>query len=554
MGASSAVSKEIYLLVGTQGTDKAKADLQEFDRSVKKSTDAAKDNAAGATRLAEAWKRFGDVKEKVGRVIERFGFALSAIPGFVGLIGGTISGVIDTFKAFGEAIDLNAKHEKAMKEATERTNVALAAQKKHLQEIADVQFGAFSATRNRVASVAGVDPSSMSPAQLATSERLAQRQEELTLNRNAKEREYVAILREQSAIVAQARSAGNILQQSVLLSQAERSGVRRRQVESELRQYREQQVSIEREIRSAGGAGLSDRGAAPSKKAEDDGKTKALVAAIAARVAAYVGALAEEKKAQDAAMSAADKAAADYRKKQEDDFRSAADLYRQQQEWVAQQRERLYGEGKDAGAKGGMFALIGENDVDKIRGIQDAIHEGITRPAQIARDATAELGAGLADAAAASILEGKSFKAASNEVLKSITRKALAMAIFEGAAALASLAILDFRGAALHGQAALMYGGVAAVAGIGAAATGGVGASKASGGGSSSAGASSNVGAARANTNSASGGSGGPTVYNFVVNYNGIRTSTRDHEDLIRMLNSQAGRNGAAKIDRRLVA
>lgn len=561
MGASAqAATKEIYLLVGTQGADKAKADLVDFDRAVKKTTDSAKDQAKSTDKLSDAWERLGKIKEKTNQALEKVGFALAGVSLAMGGAIGIVGNVVTVFGDFIESITHAEEREKKLKDSIAATNQKIIEQKKHLQEVADLQFGSFNAARGRLASMAGVDTSAMSPRQLAAAEALAQRQDALTLSRNAKEREYVEILREQAALQARARSLGdvtqgNVIQAGALFNQARLSGQRRAAAESALRQYREQQVEIEREFRRVAGADLNAPGAAGGGAAKDDGQTKALVDAIRDRIAAFVNGLFEEKAARDKLFAASDKAAAEFRKKQEDDFKASADLYRQQKEALAKRQEEAYSAGKEAGGSGGMFAFIGEdlgaqNAADKIRGIQDAIHEGITRPAQIAKEATDQLGHGLADAAAAAILEGKSFKAAANEVLKSVARKALAMAIFEGAAALASLAILDFRGAALHGQAAATYGIVAGVAALGASATGGL--RSGSGGGSSSGGT--GVGAPKANTNGSGSGSGGATVYNFQVNYNGIRTSTRDHEDLIRLLNSQAGRNGAAKLDRRLVA
>ena len=131
------------------------------------------------------------------------------------------------------------------------------------------------------------------------------------------------------------------------------------------------------------------------------------------------------------------------------------------------------------GASEAEFAwanFVDNAEPDRLKAIGDAIHENIAKPTQIAADALKDLANGFAQSTAAAIYEAKgldAWKRLTNEFLKELSRKAAASAIYEGAAALASLAIGDVPGAALHGKASLAYGVVAVGFGIGAAATGG---------------------------------------------------------------------------------
>lgn len=204
---------------------------------------------------------------------------------------------------------------------------------------------------------------------------------------------------------------------------------------------------------------------------------------------------------------------------------------------------------QDAVASGGMLAFLNAQidgaDESKIRAIGDALHEGIVTPMSIAADAASGFGHAMADAAAASIFEGKSIKKATNDVLKQIARRATAMAIFEGAAALASLAIGDFKGAALHGKAAATYGIVAVVSGVGASATGGV-----FDGGSAQTPTAAGVNTPRTSTDGRVGG----TIKNvFYISNNGLRNRREDQDFIFDLMNHNAGVEGGPSLDPRIL-
>lgn len=138
--------------------------------------------------------------------------------------------------------------------------------------------------------------------------------------------------------------------------------------------------------------------------------------------------------------------------------------------------KKMYGEWQQAASFSQQVEakLFGDADTEKIKAIGDAVHESITKPMEIASEATSDLVAGMSEAAAAAIIEGSNFQKAANLIFRSLAKRALGMSLFEGAAALGSLAIGDVTGAGLHGKAAVAYGVAAGVFAIGGALTGGL--------------------------------------------------------------------------------
>lgn len=96
-----------------------------------------------------------------------------------------------------------------------------------------------------------------------------------------------------------------------------------------------------------------------------------------------------------------------------------------------------------------------------------------------------QFGQGIAASAANAILFGESFTKGVNQAMKALAAQALAQSLFEGAAAVGSLAMGNIPAAIKHGEAAALYAGVAAFAALGAAATGGL---RSGGGGAGAAG------------------------------------------------------------------
>lgn len=563
MGTTLA-TKEIYLRVITEGTEKAKADLRGTEETVKRTEKSLKEAGNATGGFGDALNRLGKVKEAVNQKMEAFNFLTQTLTfalggGLVGAIGGAISGIIDLGKAILPVID----YDKLLEDQLKKTNEAVAERAKKAKELADLQFSIYESGRAKVASAVGVAPEALSGSGLEKSFEVGRKQNEIQFNRNALERELNDLLLERRAIQTKGEFISDpfSIPAAALLNQANRVGARIRTVEANLRRLRREQGDLDAEVRRFGGGGsggsAGKAGAARKAATESEPKLPAYLAGPIDFVTlprGEAGPLVRE--AQRKQFAKADVATLAARKAEE--ARLAADVAEQDRR-TKDAEDKIKGRidsGRTAGNEAGVFALIGENDAAKIYGIREAIYEGIVNPSTVAYEAVNQLAMGMADAAAAAIMEGRGFKAASNEVLKAVARKALAMSIFEGAAALASLAILDFRGAALHGQAAATFGIVAGASLLGAAATGGIRSKSASSGGSGAGSSGSFAGSDRGspNASTSSSGSAGPVVYNFTISYNGFRANTRDHEELVRMLNSQAGRNGSARIDRRVLA
>lgn len=139
-------------------------------------------------------------------------------------------------------------------------------------------------------------------------------------------------------------------------------------------------------------------------------------------------------------------------------------------------------------------AAFDQQLADAGAGIQ-SIYAETQRLAEDGKGMLTGLGKGLSTAAAASLLTGKSFKHAANELLKSLAVQAAGQAIWETALGVGSLAMAAMgnptagASAALHFKAAGMFGALAAAFAGGASMTGGLrdGGASASGGGGGSA-------------------------------------------------------------------
>jgi len=157
----------------------------------------------------------------------------------------------------------------------------------------------------------------------------------------------------------------------------------------------------------------------------------------------------------------------------------------------------------------------------------------------------ADMSQALGDAALGAIFYGEGFEKGVNQALNAIFRQAAGMAIFEGAAALASLALGNVVSAELHGQAAAMYGLLAAGAGLGAAVTGGFPNTEQSPmapaitpPGSTSA---TGVGAR-------SSGEATPLIINITFSGQSLATKREVEEAVIRAVNEGQRRRGSARI------
>lgn len=221
--------------------------------------------------------------------------------------------------------------------------------------------------------------------------------------------------------------------------------------------------------------------------------------------------------------------------------------YDQQNSFASKQSDKLKSDAQGSDLIDLGMAWYDDAEPEKIAAIGAAIEANIASPLDIAAEAAVRFGHGMADAAAAAIFEGKSVKKATNEILRNLARRATSLAIFESAAALASLAIPGGQAAAiLHGKAAATYGGLALITAGGAALTGGV---RAPTSGSSKSKSKDSVGGdAPAVRRDGRLQSGGNTYY---LSYapTGFRSTAEDRDVMLAMLNGTAGREGSATLD-----
>lgn len=150
---------------------------------------------------------------------------------------------------------------------------------------------------------------------------------------------------------------------------------------------------------------------------------------------------------------------------------------------------------------------------DRLAELEDAANKPFFDGLNAGLEAFAQ---GSARAVAASILFGGSLQKRLNEVLRTLALEATTRSLFEGAAALASLAVGNAAGAALHGKSAAAYAIVAGVAAAGAGATGGLRPSTGSAAGASTGAAGNATATSIGNPGFAPNqGGGGTTIYQF---------------------------------------
>lgn len=201
--------------------------------------------------------------------------------------------------------------------------------------------------------------------------------------------------------------------------------------------------------------------------------------------------------------------------------------------------------------------LPGEAERAQLEAFRESINANITTPLDIAALASNNLTQGFADAAAASIVTGASFKKGLQGVFKSLAQLAISRSIFETAEALAAFAWGNAPGGFAHLKAAATFAAVAAGAYAATKASGGSfgapSSSSGSGENSRAAGSGASRGVANPNNNT-TGGSNGTTVFNINVAYNGFTADAKGHEKLMQLINGQGWRPGSPKIDPRVIA
>lgn len=536
-------AKEIYLKIGTGGAEKSTQDLKQVNAEAAKVEGTAKKAGGGLSGLSGAAKELGKVKETVNQNLERFNFlvngaTLLAGGALVGALGGAIQAVIGLVEAFrnsNKAFEEQVLRLPEFRRAMEREAIEAC---KELTREAQAAYEAVQKATSAAAATAAFQGKNAS--QIAQA---AQDARDVTILRQQIEKDA------QELAALQGNAAEGVIENLEQRIKSRLDSIRRITQEDPFAEFRKKQEDAARkdaQKKKAGGG-------------KADYRNDPFLRALVADTEAERELLADQQKQREDALKQAEgpvKRLQDQQRKQIEAEIAAQDartkLANQRfLERGALQAKAALEEGRAAGTKGGAFALIGETDAARIVGIKAAIREGIIDPAQAAYEATQQLAQGLADAGAAAILEGRGFKAASNEVLKGLARQALARSLFEGAAALASLAMFDPGSALLHAKAAAAFALVTGLAAAGASATGGL--RSGSGGGSAGAGAARSSGAPTAATS----GNGGGNVFNMNFQIDMRRDGTRggasEAEDIVRTINRALTRPGALKLDPRAV-
>lgn len=186
---------------------------------------------------------------------------------------------------------------------------------------------------------------------------------------------------------------------------------------------------------------------------------------------------------------------------------------------------------------GQAFGVLDENGVARQVSAANTLAEGV-------RNAFDSM-TGAVQAHYAAVVEGResageAMKGILHDTLLSIGQQAVVRALWESAQAIASLAIWDFRGAAMHGASAGVFAGVAVLAGLGAAATNPTATvaahSGAAGGGAGAGGFGGGV------RHASGGGETRAVVYN--INVNGALSTREDIQDAVVAAHDRAGIRG----------
>jgi hypothetical protein len=127
------------------------------------------------------------------------------------------------------------------------------------------------------------------------------------------------------------------------------------------------------------------------------------------------------------------------------------------------------------GAAAGIFPGIADSMERADAAAAEAFDaERVQQFADVAGGAADQLAKGFAASAASAILFGESFEKGVNQALRALALQAASESLYQGAKALAFLAMGNPAAATLAGEAAAAFGLVATLAGAGAAATGGL--------------------------------------------------------------------------------
>lgn len=184
------------------------------------------------------------------------------------------------------------------------------------------------------------------------------------------------------------------------------------------------------------------------------------------------------------------------------------------------------------------LAELGNMDMSSLR---DQLFDNVIDPLTFATETARDFGDAMFDAAWAAIFEGESFKKATNQFLRDVTKRSAKMALFSLAQAAFAAGTGQYDKAGEFLLAAGLFGALALASGVGAAATGGFKDPKPKDRGTDKPeGIGADRGAQQLTLN----------IYNT---FEGLRTDRRDYEVIADLVNRFANSPGAPKLDARVI-
>jgi hypothetical protein len=446
--------------------------------------------------------------EVAGRGFSVLARAAAILPGFG--IAGLLLGMYEGAKALFHAFDEGEKSTRMQTAALAEYTRVLGAAEKAVRDLGAAQAAA---GRNMVGGAYGVDPGSLSGSARIEGARIGQADAALKDRQKRLDEEAGAIAAQERALVEKRGRYADEFSRGLtelqvarmrgeLMTEAEAIGARRNLYNKEAVRTQEAATDLAARLErmrqmsqvsatGKGGAGAAvdtSLGATVGRIAAEQSPRRAMESGALAGIGGMAG------ESYDASAEAARARAQEMA-----DFQIAQD---QRNAMMMAHTQGAPGEP----AVPSIFSMLTASDEEKAAFDQQmadagagirSIYAETQRLAEDGKGMLAGLGKGLSTAAAASLLTGKSFKHAANELLKSLAVQAAGQAIWETALGVGSLAMAAMgnptagASAALHFKAAGMFGVLAASFAGGASMTGGMrdggGSSAGAGGGGSSA-------------------------------------------------------------------
>ena len=475
-----------FVTVAPKATDAAKKLNEQLREQAMRQELAARESTKGASALALV----GEAGSKTIAVMMRLSYLLPGL-GFAGMIGGIAAGLGALYDAMAGTAKGTGMMTAAMVEYGRVVNQVVADSVKKFDDLRVAQARAGLAM---VGGSLGVKGEQL-PFDQAMGAQKIQQDLEAARETQRKSLEGVAELeRRRAALEIDRAKAGKLLPTDPLAIDLRR---RRIEIDEQRRGFRSAYDAAAAELRRLSAPYESAGGGGGKAGKPVDNSLGAVVGRIAAEKSPRRG-------MEDSAMSGIGRMTGESYDASAEAARARAQEMTDFQ--LAQDQRNAMMMAHTQGAPGepvvpSIFAMLTATEEEKAAfdqqladagaGIQ-SIYAETQRLAEDGKGMLTGLGKGLSTAAAASLLTGRSFKEAANNLLKSLAIQAAGQAIWETALGVGSLAMAAMgnptagASAALHFKAAGMFGVLAASFAGGASMTGGLrdgGGSPASGGG-----------------------------------------------------------------------